>query len=142
MKRLELIKGLSYSTRTFSAKKAVPFDVEDDMAEKLMETGRFEELESILDAEDKDKPIEKMNKSELEALAAEKGIDISACKNNADRAETIKAAIADAEDKDKPIEEMTDEELAAYAVENGIDVSECTSREEVLSTISTALAMQ
>lgn len=140
MKRLELIKGLSYSTRTFSAKKAVPFDAEDDVAEKLMETGRFKEIESIPDPTE-EKPLDKMKTAELEAFAAEKGIDISGCKSNAVRVEAIKAALADKEEE-KSLEEMTDEELAAYAVENGIDVSACASREEVISTISTALAMQ
>lgn len=40
----------------------------------------------------KEENLEKMKKEELEKLAAEKGIDISGAKNNAERVAMIKAA--------------------------------------------------
>lgn len=41
----------------------------------------------------KEKPLNKMTTSELEARALEIGIDISDCKNNAERAERIQGAL-------------------------------------------------
>ena len=41
MKRLKLNQGLSYTTKGFSCIKGAPFDAEDDLAEKLLGTGRF-----------------------------------------------------------------------------------------------------
>ena len=96
MKRLTLIKGLSYTARGFSCEKGKPFDVSDEEAAKMMKTGRFKEVEEILPDDDAapDVPlsadaINAMKKDELVALAEEKGIDISDCKNNEERAEKI-----------------------------------------------------
>lgn len=143
MRKLELIKGLSYSTMKLTAKKAVPFVVEDVLAEKLMETGRFKELEVVPDFQNSGaKSMEKMTKQELEKLAVENGIDISTCKNNTERAEAIKSSLEDGCKIENTVEEMSDEELAVYAVEREINVSICASRDEVIAAISTALAMQ
>lgn len=99
MKRLKLIKGLSYTIRGFSCEKGKPFEVSDDEAEKLMKTERFAMLEdAIPDSDDGGSEqlsadaINAMKKDELVALAEEKSIDISECKNNEERAEKIKGA--------------------------------------------------
>ena len=150
MKKLKLIQGLSYAVRGFSCVKGVPFNIEDNIAERLLSTGRFEELQSVSadnneieddvepdwndtltnrndvkpdwndsmtnrndvkpDWNDTEKadaapnhegvslPIErelsadaiaKLKKAELEALAAERNIDISDCNNNNERAGRI-----------------------------------------------------
>ncbi len=52
MRRLKLIQGLSYAVRGFSCALGVSFDVEDDLAERLLFTGRFEELPCVPDNDD------------------------------------------------------------------------------------------
>lgn len=96
MKRLELIKGLSYTARGFSCEKGKPFEVSDEEAAKMLKTGRFKELEDVLPVSDEEPgallsadAVNAMKKDELLALAEEKGIDISECKNNEERAEKI-----------------------------------------------------
>lgn len=118
MRRMKLIQGLSYAVRGFSCTSGVPFDVEDDIAGRLLSTGRFEELQCVSAGNDDpgDKTgdgtddgtsgwmdlsgkelsadgISRLKKAELEALAAEKGIDISDCANNDARAAKICGAL-------------------------------------------------
>ena len=120
MKRLKLIKGLSFHMMNFSCKKGEPFCVDDEKAEELMATGPFEMLGVVSESlktegngepdkkqspvpEDYQNPddgaeltaelIEKMKKDELIALAAEKDIDIKDCNNNEERMEKIKEAL-------------------------------------------------
>ncbi len=123
MRRLKLIQGLSYAVRGFSCTSGVPFDAEDDIAGRLLSTGRFEELQCVSAGNDEpgDKTgdgtddgtsvwmdlsgkelsgkelsadgISRLKKAELEALAAEKGIDISDCANNDARAAKICGAL-------------------------------------------------
>lgn len=118
MRRLKLIQGLSYAVRGFSCTSGVPFDAEDDIAGRLLSTGRFEELQCVSAGNDEpgDKTgdgtddgtsglmdlfgeelsadgISRLKKAELEALAAEKGIDISDCANNEARAAKICGAL-------------------------------------------------
>lgn len=98
MRRLKLIQGLSYAVRGFSCALGVPFDVGEDFAKRLLSTGRFEELQSVSADNNVSLPIErelsadaiaKLKKAELEALAAERNIDISDCNNNNERAARI-----------------------------------------------------
>lgn len=104
MKTLKLTKGLSYSTMKVSVKKGQTASFEDDVAKRLLATGKFVEVET--EAEDADgdededgsedlsaEAIEKMTKEELLALAEEKGIDLSDCSNNTERAEKIKGVL-------------------------------------------------
>lgn len=120
MRKLELIKGLSYSMKRFSAIKGEPFSVEDEKADQLMKTGRFKEIvdevkEDVVNQEEApdnaensphdEKPIEKMKKEELVEYAEKNGIDISACKNNEERIATIKAAMSDDEEAKVGFEE-------------------------------------
>ena len=117
--KVRLIKGLSYTTPSFSCKKGKDVTVSEELGEKLLKTGRFESV-AVEDAEpeaiSKDEAkeaedggtgnnndgeckeltaevIEKMKKDELLAVAAERGIDISDCKNNDERADRIKGAL-------------------------------------------------
>ena len=119
--KVRLIKGLSYTTPSFSCKKGKEVTVSDELGAKLMKTGRFEEVSedetsddeliapaaensgedntntgSNNNADDKElsaEAIDKLKKDELIALAAEKGIDVSECNNNEERAEKIKGAL-------------------------------------------------
>ena len=98
MRNLELKKGLSYSMKGFSCIKGNPVSVEDDVAEKLLTTGRFEEVavaavvsegESEVSADD----IASMKKDDLIAFAAVHDIDINDCKNNEERIERIQGVL-------------------------------------------------
>ncbi len=101
MKRLRLIQGLSYAMKGFSCVKGALVDVDDDLAEKLLETGRFEQESEPEPAPDvgggKEElsadAIARMKKDELIALAEERGIDIGDCKNNDERVERIQGAL-------------------------------------------------
>jgi hypothetical protein len=99
MKNLILKKGLSYSMKGFSCTKGNPVSVEDDVAAKLLATGRFEEGETVdnpepgntkeVSAED----IQKMKKDELIEFAAAHNINIADCSNNDERIERIQGAL-------------------------------------------------
>lgn len=124
--KIRLVKGLSYTTPSFSCKKGKEVTVPDKVGEELVKTGRFacvsvndnagstppadnQKDVSDSDGESTEKStgsnnngngeelsaeiIEKMRKDELIALAEEKGIDISECSNNEERAEKIKGAL-------------------------------------------------
>lgn len=117
--RVKLVKGLSYTTSSFSCKKGMEVTVFDEVGKELIASGKFEEAGSAEPASDeapaqeKDgaddsqqasnnnadgqeltaELIEKMKKAELEALAQEKEIDISECNNNEERVEKIKGAL-------------------------------------------------
>lgn len=99
MKKLKLKKGLSYSIKGFSCKKESPFSVEDNLAEKLLETGRFEQIST---EQEVSKPVNQelsaddiatMKKDELLAYAAAHNIDVEDCKNNEERIERIQGAL-------------------------------------------------
>ena len=65
------------------------------MAQKLtpdgLEVGLFvDELATAEPEVEAEKPLYRMNTAELEALAAGRGIDLSDCKNNRERAEKLK----------------------------------------------------
>lgn len=98
MRKLVLKQGLSYAAKGISCKKEIPFDVNDEMAERLLATGRFEEQCSMAGVEDNSAEevqalsaddIADLKKPELEALAVEHNIDISDCRNNDERIERI-----------------------------------------------------
>lgn len=88
MKKLQLMKGLSYSTMKVSAVKGVPFSIEDDVAEILMKTGRFEEMpeedDTVAGEIEAFKRFADMTKAELETFAATNAIDLWGCKSKAD----------------------------------------------------------
>lgn len=95
MKRLKLNQGLSYTMKGFSCVKGASFNAEDDLAEKLLGTGRFEEIsDPAPDVEPEEKElsaddIARMKKDELITLAEKHGINIENCRNNDERARRI-----------------------------------------------------
>lgn len=122
MKKLVLNKGLSYSIRGFSCVKEKPFEVEDELAEQLLNTGRFTELRAVAaeeiqlmpqNDEAEGTPVEtenpevdkepeeeltaakvaKMRNEELIALAERKGINLDGCKKHDEYVERIQGAL-------------------------------------------------
>ncbi len=122
MKKLVLNKGLSYSIRGFSCVKEKPFEVEDELAEQLLKTGRFTELQAVaaeeipfmpqgeetdetpVDTENQEvdkepeeeltaAKVAKMRNEELIALAERKGINLDGCKKHDEYAERIQGAL-------------------------------------------------
>ena len=115
MKKIKLIKGCSYMKGKVYIQKGIDKWVEDDVALALMKTGRFQIVDAksveglgqdlVQDSEDLVQDlvqgadeviqitaadVDKMKKDELIALANERGIDLSDCSNNDERAEKIK----------------------------------------------------
>lgn len=99
MKRICLKEGLSYATKGFSCIKGIPADVEDDLAEKLMGTGRFEIADGGLEAPEPTDyssapaDISSMKKAEMAAFAKAHGIDLEGCKNNGERIARIQSEL-------------------------------------------------
>ena len=112
MKKLELIKGLSFSMLNFSCRKGEAFCVDDEKAKQLLSTGRFKLLGDGKEPENAGEGtelsaelIEKMKKDELVALAEKKGIDLKDCGNNEERIEKIKEALGFADSGSLAFEE-------------------------------------
>lgn len=98
MKKLVLKTGLSYNTKDLKCIKGSPFVIDDEKAEALLATGRFEDVSSVYgdgvpstmnDVNPNGAALSAdvmagMKKAELAELAAAKGIDISDCKNKED----------------------------------------------------------
>ncbi len=111
MKKVCLKVGLSYATRGFSCVKGSSCIVDDNIAAKLLKTGRFEiaDVELIapepvasvpepmaLVSEPADSPLKaanitSMKKDELIAFAEAHGINIEDCKNNEERIQRIQS---------------------------------------------------
>lgn len=128
MKKVELLKGRSYMGNGIKAVRGKVLLVDDEKAKGLLQTGLFrisdvsvqgvenepekwnreEALQSLSDlssASFKRMNFERMKTAELEAFASKHEIDISGCRNNAERIELIKAIISN-EDEKKPEENM------------------------------------
>lgn len=82
------------------------------------------------------KPISQMNKSELEAKAAELGVDLSKATNNTKRKEAIEEHLA-ALEKDKKAKEER-EKLLAAAKEKEIEGAEEMSNEEIQAALDSS----
>lgn len=117
MKKLKLVKGLSYFTPAMekSVVKGKEFEVSDEsLFARLLATGRFEEVKDSVEKQESsagkqesgeaklpedlvDEPTEKkidaLNTKQLEAFAALKEIDISECSKNDERKAAIKEAL-------------------------------------------------
>lgn len=90
MFKLKFKEGRNFTGTYLSVKFANGYGETDNsyLAERFKKKGlEVEEVKVI------DNPFAKMKTAELEAKAVELGIDISACKNNAERAEMLFVAI-------------------------------------------------
>lgn len=99
MRKVCLKTGLSYVAKGISCRKGKVVDVEDDVAERLMKTGRFETVDAApmddesVAPEGKSANITSMKKDELIAFAEAHGIDVSDCKNNEERIQRIQSGM-------------------------------------------------
>lgn len=102
MRKVCLKTGISYVAKGISCVKGKVVDVEDDIAARLVKTGRFEivdaaptDSESVdpefADPEGKSINITSMKKEELIAFAEDQGIDVKDCKNNEERIQRIQS---------------------------------------------------
>ena len=100
MFKLKLIKGRSYTGYGVKADALNPFiEVEKkEVSDTLVASGYFSfvgELANTNDDKGGDKSLEKMTEKELDAYAAENGIDLSGASKKADKLATIQQALAE-----------------------------------------------
>lgn len=127
MKRLKLIKGLSFYMMNFSCKKGEPFCVDDEKAEELLSTGRFEML-GVVGESPKTEGNRKPDKNQ--SLIPE---DSQNPKNdNTDDGGELTAELVD---------KMKKDELIALAAEKDIDIKDCNNNEERMEKIKEALGL-
>lgn len=127
MKRLKLVKGLSFHMMNFCCKKGEPFCVDDEKAEELMATGRFEMLGVVsesLKTEGNGEPDKKQSPV-LEDSQNPKN-------DNTDDGAELTAEL---------IEKMKKDELIALAAEKDIDIKDCNNNEERIDKIKEALGL-
>lgn len=127
MKRLLLTKGLSYSAMNFSCRKGSSFLVDDEMAEKLIATGRFEMLGVV----------------NISSTAEGNG--------DSNKNQTLNNSMDDGLKPGKPgdeteltaelIEKMKKDELIALAAEKDIDIKDCKSNDDRIDRIKEALGL-
>lgn len=87
--------------------------------------------------------ITRMRKDELEALAAEKNVDISGAKNNEERAQLILAAAAGAQDADADnapeddidLEVASRDELEEFAIAHDIEFDNTADADGIVAAI-------
>lgn len=99
MFKLKLIKSRSYTGHGVSVSSANPFiEVSDkEKSDALAASGYFSVVsEDALERSHKEKAFDKMNDKELDAYAAENGIDISGANKKSEKLAIIRQALADA----------------------------------------------
>lgn len=136
MKRLKLVKGLSFCMMNFHCKKGEPFCVDDEKAEELLSTGRFEMLGVVgesLKTEGKGEPDK--NHSPVPGDSQNPQSD-----NPNDDKEPEKSDDGD-ELTAEAIEKMKKDELIALAAEKDIDIKDCNNNEERIEKIKEALGL-
>ncbi len=104
MFKLRLIRGRSYAgVVKVKAERPIIEVADKATAEFLVSTGRFALLEAPApkDNDPGDKPIEKMTEAQLDAYAAENGIDLTGLKKKAEKLAKIQEALTPADDEDE-----------------------------------------
>ena len=108
MYKLKLIKGRSYTGYGVTATSVSPIvDVESEETAKTLiaskyfsvisETAEIEKTTSSAVTATAEKPLNKMTEKELEAYAAENGIELTGLKKKADKLSAIQQALESAE---------------------------------------------
>lgn len=128
MKKLVLNTGLSYSIRGFSCVKEKPFEVDEVLAEQLLKTGRFTELQAVVaeemsfmpqSEETEDTPVETEDQEEDKEPDKEPEEDLTAAK----------------------VAKMKNDELIALAERKGINLDGCKKHDEYVERIQGALGL-
>lgn len=122
MKKLVLKTGLSYSTKDLKCIKGSPFVIDDEKAEALLATGRFEEIPA---ATGDDVPFE-MGGMSVDNV-------VTPAMNDADRGGAVLSADA--------VAGMKKAELAELAAAKGIDISDCKNKEDIVNRINGAMGL-
>lgn len=136
MKRLKLIKGLSFCMMNFHCKKGEPFCVDDEKAEELLSTGRFEMLGII------DKSTKTEGKGEWDENHSPIPDDSQNPQNdNPDDGKEPGKSDDGTELTAEAIEKMKKDELIALAAEKDIDIKDCNNNEERIERIKEALGL-
>lgn len=136
MKRLKLIKGLSFCMMNFSCKKGEPFCVDDEKAEELLSTGRFEML-GVVGEGPKTEEDGKLDKNQPQFPEEPQNPKND---NTDDGGEPGKPDDG-GELTEELIEKMRKDELIALAAEKGIDIKDCNNNEERIEKIKEALGL-
>lgn len=136
MKRLKLIKGLSFCMMNFSCNKGKSFCVDDEKAEELLATGRFEMLGVVGESP---KTEEKGEPGKSQSPAPEDSQNPQ--NDNMDDGEELGKADDGAELTADFIEKMKKDELITLAAEKGIDIKDCNNNEERIERIKEALGL-
>ena len=124
MKKLELIKGLSFSMLNFSCRKGEPFCVDDKKAKLLISTGRFKLLGDV-DTKQQDE-----KQSQEDSGTSQNSSGDGKEPENADDGTELSAEV---------IDKMKKDELVALAEKKGIDLKDCGNNEERIEKIKEAL---
>ncbi len=136
MKRLKLIKGLSFSTMNFSCKKGKPFCVDDEKAKELLSTGRFEMLGVVGESPktgENGKPDENQTPAPEDSQNPQNdNMDDGRKPGGLDDGGDLTA---------KLIEKMKKDELITLAAEKDIDIKDCNNNEERIEKIKEALGL-
>lgn len=101
MSKVKLIKGRSYSGYGVKVSIECPcVDVDKKVADALVASGYFSLIAESEDGSNSggEKPIEKMTEKELDAYAAENGIDLAGVSGKAKKLAAIQEALAATED--------------------------------------------
>lgn len=125
MKKLSLIKGLSYSLRGFSCVKGKPFEVENELAEQLIGTGRFEEMAMDMSEEDVTPPAD--TDPAIPPTAPPVDLDPDGKQKQDDELTASKVA------------KLRNEELLALAEEKNISLDGCSKHDEYVKRINETL---
>jgi hypothetical protein len=134
MRTLELTRGLSYFTPGMSCKaeKGKPFVVEEDkLAEALMATGKFREVDAADAIPGEPDPLDAgQNNTEN----GQGGIAPGNSENDSDAGNGEEEELTE-----KKVDAMKMPELIALAGEHDIDISECTNNEDRKALIKAVL---
>ncbi|EOS22024.1 MAG: hypothetical protein K1W27_07000 [Lachnospiraceae bacterium] len=160
MRRLKLIQGLSYAVRGFSCALGVPFGVEDDLAERLLFTGRFEELPCVPDNDDMEDKAENTLLDYLDSFGENEdklgdatsdmdsgmtnGIDMTPDMDNTEKTGVVPdndKQFSERELSADGIAKMKKAELEALAAEKQIDISDCSNNDERAAKICGVLGL-
>lgn len=96
---LKLTKGRSYTGYGVKATVRKPLVEVDkkDVSDALIASGYFSLIEAAVPETGGEKPLEKMTEKELEAYAAENGIDLAGASKKAEKLAAIQQALAAAD---------------------------------------------
>lgn len=114
MNKVKLIKGRSYTGYGIKATAESPcIEVaKKEVAEALVATGYFSLIEASADADNSgnEKPVDKMTEKELDAYAAENGIDLTGVSGKAKKLAKIQESLEASDGADDGSDLFTDED--------------------------------